>query len=122
MEIAAFCKSTGGSRTLECLQARLNRTDSDISEECSEALNRMPPVERAIIPDVAAKDQNELPEMEEMRLLRQAGINSATGGIALTGPLAFVSLASLIVVLIAAIYKIIKLRLNKGYMVIVNKE
>ena len=121
-EIAAFCKSTGGSRTLECLQARLNRTDSDISEECSEALNRMPPVERAIIPDVAAKDQNELPEMEEMRLLRQAGINSATGGIALTGPLAFVSLASLIVVLIAAIYKIIKLRLNKGYMVIVNKE
>jgi hypothetical protein len=71
--------------------------------------------------EVKTEQPEALPEIEEMRLLRQAQMD-LSGGIALTGPMAFLSLASLVLVVGLTLYKIVKFRLNKGYMVIVNKD
>ena len=64
----------------------------------------------------------DLPVVEQLRLLRQAGITTSDSGIEISGPLAFVSLASLVIVVLAGLYRLYRYKMNKGYMVIVEKD
>jgi hypothetical protein len=64
-----------------------------------------------------------LPDVETVRLLKETqAAETSSSAIELSGPLAFCSLASLFIVIGGAIYRIFKWRMNKGYMVIVEKE
>jgi len=144
--------SSTGSRAMPCLMAKYNESLSltlddliadrpdDIraifSEECAEAMKRLPDMQsldlgktwkRLVKQPRRSDDDNsgkDLPDFETMRLLKEedGSVAVVDSGISLSGPLAFVSLASLFVVIGAAIYRVFKWRMNKGYMVIVEKE
>ena len=61
-------------------------------------------------------EEDEAPFVETARLLKESDT------IAVSGALALVSLASLFIVVCGSLYKLVKWKMNKGYMVIVQKE
>jgi hypothetical protein len=67
----------------------------------------------------SVEEQDQLPVAEQTRLLRETP--AVSSDIAISGPLAFVSLASLVLVIVAALYRLYRYKMNKGYMVIVEK-
>jgi hypothetical protein len=143
---------------MPCLLAKFNESktvslddllqDTDkafFTEECSEAMDRLPNMEsldlgkswkkllESVIksPEKAgnfSEDDETIPDVETMRLLKEedgavrAIAASGSSSIELTGPLAFLSLASLFIVIGTSVYKLFRWRMNKGYMVIVEKE
>jgi hypothetical protein len=82
--------------------------------------------QKAQLEEATTEDESsgidELPVVEQLRLLRQAGISTSGSGIEISGPLAFLSLSSLVVVVLAALYRLYRYKMNKGYMVIVEKD
>ena len=139
-EIKELCQVSGG-RVLVCLQSKLMPSEGDasqaslLSEQCAAAVKRMPSAESAdyehpwnqmkaqfesAIDTPLGDDDDMLPIVENARLLKQQ--MDTTPSLSLTGPLAFVSLASLFAVVVAALYRVYRYKMNKGYMVIVNKS
>ena len=130
-EISKYCANVtkGGTRTVACLAQAYNQTESTIvfSEECAEAVKRLPSADVLDLtnPWSIAKKQAEailsekLPEIENARLLQTTTFNM---GIAISGPLAVVSLGSLFFLVAAGLYRLYRYKMNKGYMVIVEKD
>ena len=106
------------------------------SDECGEAIKRMPDPASLDLGKYWTKTKEQidnvapgpgqaladLPVVEQLRLLRQAGITTSDTGIEISGPLAFVSLSSLVLVVMGMLYKVYRYKMNKGYMVIVEKH
>jgi hypothetical protein len=133
-EIGSLCKGIGSSKTIVCLSEKYGTDRMQFSEECGEAIKRMPPPSsldmenmwtsiKTQIENAPKTSLEDLPVVEQLRLLKQAGITaSSEGGIEISGPLAFVSLTSLVLVIMASLYKLYRYKMNKGYMVIVEKD
>lgn len=142
-ELKEHCKM-GSNRALVCLyhlfqSGQQEKYDSKLSDQCTEAIKRMPSPETVDLDsswkrtksDIESSPQQEnraddSPPIEETaRLLKEAAdtvVINSQATLSLSGPLAFVSLASLFVVVGAALYKIYRYKMNKGYMVIVDKH
>ena len=139
-EISNYCKNLvkGGTRTIACLSETFtrssNNTDIVFSEECAEAVKRLPKAEsldlanpwniakkqaKSIL-DSVSKNDTEIPEIQHARLLQATTADISS--IAISGPLAMVSLAALFLVVVGALYRLFKYKMNKGYMVIVEKD
>lgn len=133
-EQGSVCKGMSSSKMVVCLAEQFAKNSTLFSEECGEAIKRMPPpgtvdsvkswnsVKTQIEVTTGIPVLEDLPVVEQLRLLRQAGITTSDSGIELSGPLAFVSLASLIIVVLACLYRLYRYKMNKGYMVIVEKD
>ena len=128
-DIKEHCKQFSGSKVLACLYEK-SKIPEVLTSECTEAVGRMPPPAsvdyespwKAAQKSVEQKEEEPelLPVIEQPRLLRETE-NSLASDISLSGPLAFVSLASLVVVVLAALYRLYRYKMKKGYMVIVEK-
>ena len=123
-EISSACSGLFGSKVFVCLTDRADRGD-DVSEECREAIKRMPSPASVDMANVwstieAESKEDQLPMVEQLRLLRDA--RQSESGISISGPLAFVSLAALVLVTLAGLYRLYRYKMNKGYMVIVEKD
>ena len=95
------------------------------SEDCAEAVKRLPELSDLGLNKVLLKldentDASSEPDTGRLLGQEQETVIGSTS-IELSGSLAFVSLGSLFVVIAAALYKMYRWRMNKGYMVIVDK-
>jgi hypothetical protein len=126
-EIGSICKGLSSSKVVVCLNDRFKSNEGEFTSECSEAMKRMPPPSAVDfgngwkkLEDQLPTTTEDLPIVEQLRLLKE--VNSSGTMIELNGPLALVSLASLVVVVIAGLYRLYRYKINKGYMVIVEKD
>jgi hypothetical protein len=141
-----YCKQVSSVNVIPCLVKKFKQTiDSDIahefvpfSEQCAEAMKRLPEfadigMDHLVNQLVEKGDDEEevvdpLPSVETLRLLRAEAVateetgDAPTRSIELSGALAFVSLASFFIVIAGVLYKVYRWRMNKGYMVIVEKS
>jgi hypothetical protein len=135
-EQTTVCKGMSSSKMVVCLADQFARNATVFSEECGEAVKRMPAPgsldsekswkkiqdQIEMTPAPKLDEIDDLPVVEQLRLLRQAGISTSDSGIEISGPLAFVSLSSLVVLVLGGLYRLYRYKMNKGYMVIVEKD